>query len=48
MDNMRAELDNKISDINAKYLNQCSTDLEKEYAIHDYIIQNCTYDLVQL
>ena len=46
MDTMRTELDNKISDINDKYLNQCSTDLEKEYAIHDYITQNCTYDVV--
>ncbi|GAA0076062.1 hypothetical protein UT300005_04400 [Clostridium sp. CTA-5] len=41
---MRNELNNKIKDIKQKYLNNCSTNLEIEYAIHDYITQNCTYD----
>ncbi|MBW6411597.1 transglutaminase domain-containing protein [Clostridium weizhouense] len=44
IDQMRDQLNNRINTIKQKYLNSCSTDLEIEYAIHDYITQNCTYD----
>ncbi|WP_053532561.1 transglutaminase domain-containing protein [Clostridium botulinum] len=44
IDKMREKLNNKINYIKKNYLDECSTDLEIEYAIHDYITQNCTYD----
>ncbi|WP_315080710.1 transglutaminase domain-containing protein [uncultured Clostridium sp.] len=44
IDKMREKLNNKINYIKKSYLDECSTDLEIEYAIHDYITQNCTYD----
>ncbi|WP_252247025.1 transglutaminase domain-containing protein [Clostridium sp. ZBS4] len=44
IDKMREKLNNKINYIKKNYLDECLTDLEIEYAIHDYITQNCTYD----
>ncbi len=44
IDKMREKLNSKINYIKKNYLDECSTDLEIEYAIHDYITQNCTYD----
>ncbi|NFI58274.1 sugar-binding protein, partial [Clostridium botulinum] len=44
IDKMRENLNNKINYIKKNYLDECLTDLEIEYAIHDYITQNCTYD----
>ncbi|NFT06643.1 sugar-binding protein [Clostridium botulinum] len=44
IDKMREKLNNKINYIKKSYLDECLTDLEIEFAIHDYITQNCTYD----
>ncbi|AOR23776.1 transglutaminase domain-containing protein [Clostridium taeniosporum] len=44
IDKMKDKLNSKINDIKENYLDECSTELEIEYAIHDYITQNCTYD----
>ncbi|MDR5588796.1 transglutaminase domain-containing protein [Clostridium aquiflavi] len=44
IDKMREKLNSKIAAIKQKYLDNCSTNLEIEYAAHDYITQNCTYD----
>lgn len=46
IDNMKAKFNNKVQEIKKNYLSKATTDLEKEYVIHDYIIQSCTYDKV--
>ena len=41
---MKIYLNNKVKEIKDKYLNNASSLLEKEYIIHDYLLENCTYD----
>lgn len=41
---MKSYLTGKIKEIKNYYLDNVSGDLEKEYIIHDYLLENCTYD----
>lgn len=41
---MKARLTSKVNEIKNIYLYNASGLLEKEYIIHDYILENCTYD----
>ena len=41
---MKSYLNTKVNEIKNKYLYNASSLLEKEYIIHDYLLENCTYD----
>lgn len=41
---MKTKFNSKVQDIKNNYLSKATTALEKEYIIHDYIIQNTKYD----
>ncbi|MBD7910189.1 dockerin type I domain-containing protein [Clostridium cibarium] len=42
---MKTAFNNKVQEVKNNYLSTATTALEKEYAIHDYIIKNTTYDM---
>ncbi|MDS0525615.1 hypothetical protein NNC19_07995 [Clostridium sp. SHJSY1] len=44
IDTMKTKFNNRVQEIKKNYLSKATTELEKEYIIHDYIIENCTYD----
>ncbi|MBE6048866.1 MAG: hypothetical protein E7213_10815 [Clostridium sp.] len=44
IDVMKRYLSSKVKEIKDNYLNSNLTQLEKEYIIHDYLLENCTYD----
>ncbi|MDU1314095.1 MAG: dockerin type I domain-containing protein [Clostridium septicum] len=41
---MKSELDNKVNSIINNLIKSSYSELQKEYIIHDYLTQNCTYD----
>lgn len=41
---MRSYLTSRVKEIKDKYLSNAASILEKEYIIHDYLLENCTYD----
>ena len=41
---MRSYLESRVKEIKDKYLSNAASILEKEYIIHDYLLENCTYD----
>ncbi|SFU37959.1 Transglutaminase-like superfamily protein [Clostridium sp. DSM 8431] len=44
INSMKASLTAKVNEIKNNYLYNASGNLEKEYIIHDYLLENCTYD----
>jgi hypothetical protein len=45
INSMKTKFNNKVQEAKNNYLSTATTALEKEYAIHDYIIKNTTYDM---
>lgn len=45
---MKAELNDKVSYIKNNLINDSYSDLKKEFIVHDYLTQNCTYDAENL
>ncbi|ADL51934.1 transglutaminase domain-containing protein [Clostridium cellulovorans] len=41
---MKQKLDAKVNYIKENYLDLVDSEVQKEYVIHDYLIENCTYD----
>jgi hypothetical protein len=44
IDSMVQTYNAKVSDIKTNYTNPSYGELENEYIVHDYILENCTYD----